>query len=101
MSAADGIAQDAKDYFQAILEHIPSGLAILEGPEFRYAHINQCLADINGLSIAEHLGKPLAQVLPDAAQHIVPRLQRVMETGQSVGHRLFKTDFLRRNTRSG
>ena len=84
MSVTDGIPQDAQDYFRAILEHIPSGFAILEGPEFRYAHINQYLADINGLSIAEHLGQPLAQVLPDAAPHIVPRLQRVVATGQSA-----------------
>ncbi len=84
MSAEEGIAR-AKEYFDAILEHIPAGVAILDGRDFRYAHINRYLADINGLSIAEHLGKTIAEVLPEAAQHIVPRLQRVLDTGQTAG----------------
>jgi hypothetical protein len=28
---------------------MPVGVAILEGPEFRYFRINQILADLNGL----------------------------------------------------
>ena len=84
MGAIEEIFRDTKEYFDAILAHIPVGVAILDGPEFRYAHINQYLADINGQSIAEHLGQPLAQVLPDAAPHILPRLQRVLDTGQTA-----------------
>ncbi len=49
---------------------------MLEGAQFKYFRINQELADINGLSVEEHLGKPLAEVLPQAAKDIVPVLQK-------------------------
>jgi len=61
---------------------MPAGIAILEGPEFQYWKVNSRLAEINGPSVEDHLGRPLAEVLPDAAPGIVPRLRQVMETGE-------------------
>jgi len=40
------------------------------------------LAEINGLTVDEHLGRPLKEVLPDATADIVPRLQKVLATGK-------------------
>ncbi|MFB3068666.1 MAG: PAS domain S-box protein, partial [Acidobacteriota bacterium] len=61
---------------------MPAGIAIMEGPDFRYLKVNSRLAEINGLSVEDHLGRPLAEVLPDAAPGIVPRLRQVMEAGE-------------------
>jgi hypothetical protein len=41
--------QSVQKYLDIILFKIPLGVAILEGPEFRYFRINQILADLNGL----------------------------------------------------
>jgi len=71
------------EYLDNILFNLPVGIAILEGPEFRYFRINRMLAEINGLDVEDHLGRPLKEVLPDAAANLLPRLQKVLETGKS------------------
>ncbi|MCH8820156.1 MAG: PAS domain-containing protein [Acidobacteria bacterium] len=68
----------------SILLNLPVGIAILEGPEFRYFRINQVLAQLNGLPIEDHLGKPLAEVLPDTATTLLPILQLILDTGKPV-----------------
>ncbi|MFB3068984.1 MAG: PAS domain S-box protein, partial [Acidobacteriota bacterium] len=70
---------------------MPAGIAIMEGPEFRYVKVNNRLAEINGLSVEDHLGRPLAEVLPAAAADIGPRLRQVMETGESSSPFEFST----------
>jgi len=67
-----------------VLKHVPVGVAILEGPEFRYFSINKKLADLNGLPIREHLGKPLVEVLPNAEQKLLPEIRKIMETGNPI-----------------
>jgi len=71
-----------QEYLDSIISNMPAGIAILEGPEFQYWKVNSLLAEINGPSVEDHLGRPLAEVLPDAAPSIVPRLRQVMETGE-------------------
>jgi len=70
------------EYLDTVLTNMPVGVAILEGPEFRYFRINSTLANLNGLSIEDHIGKPLAEVLPRAAKAILPRLHEVQKTGE-------------------
>ena len=81
----------AREYLDTVILNMPAGLAILEGPEFRYFRINHELADINGLSVEEHLGRPLAEVLPHAAKDILPVLQKVLDTGEATPRREFST----------
>ncbi|MDK1028238.1 MAG: PAS domain-containing protein [Anaerolineae bacterium] len=79
------------DYLDTLLLNMPVGLAILEGPEFRYFRVNQLLAEINGVPIEDHIGKTLAEVLPDAAPDILPGLRQVMERGVPSPQREFST----------
>ena len=79
------------EYLDAILLNMPVGIAILEGPELRYFRINETLAEINGLPVEDHLGRPLAEVLPAAAPSIVPRMLEVLESGQPSPHHEFST----------
>ncbi len=60
-----------------------AGLAILD-KELRYLHINDTLADANGRPTTEHLGRSLYEILPELAPMIAPRLQLVLETGESL-----------------
>ncbi len=59
------------------------GVCILDA-ELRILAINQRLAEINGLPVADSLGKTVRQVLGDAASLIEPQLQRVFSSGEPV-----------------
>ena len=83
--------RSTQQYLDTILLNLPVGVAILEGPAFRYYRINHLLAEINGLSVEDHLDKPLAAVLPDAAPDIIPGLRHVLETGEARLNREFST----------
>ncbi len=81
--------QSIQEYLDIVLFNMPVGVAILEGPEFRYFRINQVLADLNGLPVEEHLGRRLEDVLPKAALGILPNLRRVFENGEAILAREF------------
>ncbi len=89
LKQAEPELQSIQEYLDIILFNIPVGVAILEGPEFRYFRINQVLADLNGLSVEEHLGRRLEDVLPKAALGILPNLRRVFENGEAILAREF------------
>jgi hypothetical protein len=61
----------------------PLGLCCFDA-RLRYVHINQWLAEINGRSVAEHLGRELSEVVPAAAPQIEPQLREVLETGEPI-----------------
>ena len=81
--------QTLTEHLDAILLNLPVGVAILEGPDFRYSRINHALSEINGLPIEAHLGRPLEEILPDAAPDIVPELRQVLEMGVASPRREF------------
>ncbi|WP_088888883.1 PAS domain-containing protein [Leptolyngbya ohadii] len=61
------------------------GLFIADA-DFRYLHINQTLADINGYSIDFHLGRSVAELLPDLAPTVTPLLETLIQLGQSISN---------------
>ncbi len=71
----------------AEIEHLyataPVGLA-LHGPDMRILRINQRLAAMDGLSVADHIGRSLGELLPDVAAAVEPIVQRVIASRQPV-----------------
>src|SRR2546429_1913069 len=61
----------------------PAGLAILDR-ELCYRQLNETLALMNGRSVAEHLGKPVREVLPAIGPTLEPLLGRILETGEAA-----------------
>ncbi|MBK4735299.1 PAS domain-containing hybrid sensor histidine kinase/response regulator [Noviherbaspirillum pedocola] len=61
----------------------PLGLAILDR-ELRYVRINRLLADINGLSIEEHAGKSLREIVPDLAPQVEELFLNVIRTAKPL-----------------
>src|SRR5712692_2022751 len=59
----------------------PAGLAILDR-ELRYVQLNDTLAQMNGRSVAEHLGRSVREVLPELAPSLEPILQRILRLGE-------------------
>ena len=78
LSSVDHSASLADLYFNA-----PIGLCNLD-LELRYIHINQWLADLNGIPAQGHIGKTISEVLPEAAKGIEPQLREVIESGQPM-----------------
>src|SRR5262249_7952182 len=63
-----------------LLRHTPLGLAI-PAAAFRYMRVNQALAQINGVPVHAHRGRPVRQVLGDTAADVLePLLRQVHET---------------------
>ncbi|PZD71227.1 Sensory/regulatory protein RpfC [Acaryochloris thomasi RCC1774] len=68
---------------EKLYENCPAGLGLLDH-EFRYLRVNQALADINGFTVAEHLGKTMPELIPSFAQRTSDILQQVLETGEAI-----------------
>ncbi|MFD5145871.1 SpoIIE family protein phosphatase [Streptomyces sp. NPDC058401] len=49
-------------FLDALFETCPIGLVMLD-PDLRYVHLNQALADMDGLPIASHLGRPVDEIM--------------------------------------
>jgi len=71
----------------AELEHLystaPVGLA-LHGPDLRLMRINERLASIDGLSVAEHIGRTLEEIIPEVAKAVEPIVKTVISSGKPV-----------------
>ena len=67
---------------QAIYDGAPVGLCFLDR-NLRYVSINRRLAEINGAPIREHIGKTVAEMLPDFFPVLEPLIRRAMQ-GESI-----------------
>jgi len=54
--------------------------------DLRYLRVNDALAEINGLSPEEHVGKRLEEVIPHFAPVLEPLYRSVLETGEPIVH---------------
>jgi PAS domain-containing protein len=63
----------------------PIGLAFVDR-DLRFLHINEKLAEIDGVPMDAHIGHTLREVVPGVADTIEPLYRRVIETGEPVLH---------------
>ncbi|MFP4321321.1 MAG: PAS domain-containing protein [Anaerolineales bacterium] len=56
--------QEAQAILRALVDSVPVGLAVMD-TEIRYLHVNQALADINGIPREAHFGKTAQEIMPD------------------------------------
>ncbi|MGF1598962.1 MAG: SpoIIE family protein phosphatase [Acidimicrobiales bacterium] len=66
-----------------VLERAPIGFALVD-EDLRYELVNEVLAEINGLSIDDHIGRRMSDLLPEVAEVVEPLLRSVLETGEPV-----------------
>jgi len=52
--------------------------------DLRYIYINEWLAEINGFTVEEHIGRSVRELFPDLAVGIEPQFQKVIETGNPI-----------------
>src|SRR6185295_3486129 len=75
--------QESLALLDSLLDTAPIGFAF-HTPDLIYQRINESLASINGLSVKEHLGHTLREVLPEMAEVVEPIMRRVLSTGEPV-----------------
>ncbi len=66
-----------------IYQYSPVGMAMYDD-QLRFVRINEKLAEINGLPVADHSGRTLEDVIPMLAPTLRPLLQKVLCTGEPV-----------------
>lgn len=66
---------------EQLYERAPLGLGLFDS-EFRFVRVNQALADMNGFTIAEHLGKTVWDLVPGVRDSAEPALREVLEKGE-------------------
>lgn len=67
----------------AFLSCSPIGLGFVD-QNFRYVHVNEALAQLNGVPLSEHLGQTIWDVLPELAPRLTTILEQVMQTQQPL-----------------
>jgi PAS domain S-box-containing protein len=67
----------------ALIQSAPVGVAFLDR-ELRYVRINEALAQLNGVPVKDHIGRTVAEVLPEVADVVVPMFRQVLETGEPL-----------------
>jgi PAS domain S-box-containing protein len=64
---------------EAIYATAPIGLCFID-TELRFVRINEQLAEINGLSVSQHIGRTLREVLPDCSEELEPLYHQVIQS---------------------
>ena len=79
---------DAETRQRALLEQLiaasPTAIAVLEGPEYRYALADPTYQAVTGLSEQQLLGRTVAEALPWGKDDIYPLLDRTYGQGEVV-----------------
>ncbi|MBD2255667.1 PAS domain S-box protein [Nostoc parmelioides FACHB-3921] len=68
---------------ETIYQSAPIGLNFLD-TDLRFVRINQRLAEINGFSVEEHIGRTIRELLPDLADTAEALLNPILETGKPL-----------------
>ncbi|HEY2636387.1 MAG TPA: GAF domain-containing protein, partial [Solirubrobacteraceae bacterium] len=66
---------------EALFEEGPFGLALFDR-NLRYVRVNQRLAEINGVPVAEHRGRTPEEVVPDLAADARVAINRALRSGE-------------------
>lgn len=84
-------AQRSLALLDAILGSAPTAIGFWDR-DIRYVRVNEALAQLNNLPVEEHLGKTLAEVIPDFAAVLEPVYRSVVETGEPIVRHEVSTD---------
>ena len=71
--------EEIKSYY----DNAPVGLAVLDR-ELRYIRVNNRLAEINGISAEQHIGKTVREVVPSVAEQAEELPRKIIRSGEAV-----------------
>ena len=70
-------------FLEALFSNSGVALAILDS-DYRYVRVNDCLAELNGVPAADHVGRTVREVLPGLADSIEGLLAQVIATKEPL-----------------
>jgi PAS domain S-box-containing protein len=70
-------------FAESVLATAPVALCVLD-TEFRYLRVNEAFARINGMPVAEHVGRRAPEVVPELWPMLEPIFRRVLDTGEPL-----------------
>ena len=76
-----------RERLETILDSAHIGIGFVDS-KLRYLQVNEALADINGIPVREHLGRPVHDVAPWLPKGVLTTLRRVLEGEPAIGHEL-------------
>jgi PAS domain S-box-containing protein len=79
----DSLARDL--LLDAMFRHMPLGIALFDR-DLRFYRINTFMAQYNGFSVEEHLGRVLEEALPVGGPILRPYLERVRDSGEAISN---------------
>jgi PAS domain S-box-containing protein len=68
---------------ETIFQSAPVGLCVFDA-RFRYLHVNETMAEHNGVPAALHIGRTTREVVPGLADQVEEILRRVFDSGEPV-----------------
>jgi PAS domain S-box-containing protein len=71
---------------ESIYASVPIGLSFMD-TNLKFIRINEYLAQINNVPVAQHIGRTLGDVLPNLSDQLEPLYQQVLESGLPIINR--------------
>ncbi|HET9741090.1 MAG TPA: SpoIIE family protein phosphatase [Solirubrobacteraceae bacterium] len=83
MRGLNRTAGDELGFLTEVFERAPVGIALLD-TDLRYVRVNDRIAEINGVSAEDHVGRRIAEVLPGLPPEVEADAAEVARTGRRV-----------------
>ena len=80
---AEEMARQRLAELESVYRNAPVGLSFID-PDLRYLRVNQAIADMNGVSIEEMVGRSYRDLSPESADAAEPYLRKLIERGESI-----------------
>ncbi|MEM7517107.1 MAG: PAS domain-containing protein, partial [Planctomycetota bacterium] len=77
------LAETRAEEVEQIYRTSPMAMGLIDA-DFRYVRLNRKLAEINGLSIEDHIGRTVRDVIPGVAEQTEELVRQVLETGRPI-----------------
>ncbi len=82
LSSMDSLPSQRLAQLQAVYDGAPVGLAFLDR-NLRYMNLNRRLANMNGRPLEEHLGRTVAEMIPELYPQVEPYIRRAL-AGEAI-----------------
>jgi diguanylate cyclase (GGDEF)-like protein/PAS domain S-box-containing protein len=80
---ADRKTAETITLLETLVSEAPVGFGLVDR-DFRMVRLNETLAAINGSTVAEHVGQPVAALIPQLWPQLEPLYRHVLDTGTAV-----------------
>lgn len=68
---------------ESIYDTAPIGLCFLD-TDLRYVRINKRMAEINGVSVEDHIGRPVREIAPSLNKQAESAVRKILDTGNPL-----------------